>query len=166
MKKINEMDEQLAKWVINVSIDNGDFKGAAVNIIKITERSYWLGGEAVLGQPGHLPNVHIRFLIGEKAEVQIHKIEFNPERMDWKPVGHWPIYNTSVIIKKLLDEGYSIPPLENDGTGKLVKRLGEVVAEKQEYKEECERLAKVAEFWQNKWNEANPGWQPPKLDNL
>jgi hypothetical protein len=113
-KKINEMDEQLAKWIIDVSIDDGNFKGPAVNIIKIIERSYWLAGEAVLGQSGHLPNIHIRFMIGEKAEIQIHTIKFNPDNLDWKPSGHWPIWNTSVIIKKLLDEGYSIPPLENE----------------------------------------------------
>lgn len=111
MKRINEMDEALAKWVIDVSINDGDFKGPAVNIIRITERSYWLGGDAVLGNPGHLPNVHIQFLIGEKAEIQIRTIEFNPDRMDWKPLAHWPIYNTSVIIKRLLDEGYKISPL-------------------------------------------------------
>jgi len=111
MKKINEMDETLAKWIIDLSIDDGSFKGPAVNIIKITERSYWLAGEAVLGNPGHLPNVHIRFMIGEKAEVQIHRIEFNPERMDWKPTGHWPINNTSIIVKRLIDEGYFMPKL-------------------------------------------------------
>lgn len=111
MKKINEMDEKLATWIIDVSIDDGNFKGPAVNQLRITERSYWLGGEAVLFSPGFIPNIHIRFLIGEKAEVQIHRIEFNPDKMDWKPTGHWPIYNTSVIIKRLLDEGYKIHPL-------------------------------------------------------
>lgn len=113
MKRINEMDEALAKWIINVSIDDGNFKGPAVNQIRITERSYWLGGEAVLGNPGSLPNTHIRFLIGEKAEVQIHTIKFDTDKMDWKPTGHWPINNTSVIIKRLLDEGFSIPPLNH-----------------------------------------------------
>lgn len=35
-----------------------------------------------------------------------------------------------------------------------------------EWKEECERLAKVAEFWQGKYNELNPGFIPAKLDHL
>lgn len=105
------MDEQLAKWVIDVSIDNGDFKGPAVNHIRITGRGYWLEGEAVLGNPGLLPNTQITFLIGPHAEVQIQRVEFNPERMDWKPMGHWPIYNCSTIIKRLMDEGYKVSPI-------------------------------------------------------
>ena len=31
---------------------------------------------------------------------------------------------------------------------------------------ESKRLSDVAEFWQKKYLEQNPGWQPPKLDNF
>jgi hypothetical protein len=74
-------------------------------------------------------------------------------------------HETSEAIVMAFKNGWDAC-LKNEGCGKLVKRFGEMVAEKQQWKEECERLAKVAEFWQNKWNEANPGWQPPKIDNL
>lgn len=111
MKEINQMPEDLAKWVVNLSIDDGEFKGPAVNQIRITERSYWLGGEAVLGNPGHLPNVQIQFKVGPQAEVHIWKVEFDTENLAWKPVGYWPIYNSSIIIKRLMDEGYKVSPL-------------------------------------------------------
>ena len=35
-----------------------------------------------------------------------------------------------------------------------------------ELKEECERLEKVAKFWQQKYYELNPPYTPPKIDNL
>lgn len=35
-----------------------------------------------------------------------------------------------------------------------------------ESKEECERLEKVAKFWQQKYYELNPPYTPPKIDNL
>lgn len=31
---------------------------------------------------------------------------------------------------------------------------------------ECKRLSGVAEYWQKKYMEQNPQWQPPKLDNF
>lgn len=65
----------------------------------------------------------------------------------------------------------------NDDTDKLsigsVNTLGfikheieQLRKENIEWKEECERLAKNAEFWQNKYYELNPGFQRPKIDNL
>ena len=111
MKNINAMDEKLTKWVIDVSIDNGDFKGPAVNEIRITERAYWLEGEAVLGNPGHLANVQIQFKTGPHAEVHVWKVEFDTEKLAWRPDGYWPIYNNSIIIKRLMDEGYKVSPL-------------------------------------------------------
>lgn len=113
MKKINEMDEALAKWIINASIDNGDFKGPSVNEMRITERSYWLGGEAVLGNPGYLPNIQIRFQIGENAEVQIHTVEFDTENLNWRPKGYWQIYNTCSVVRKLIDEDYLLPKINS-----------------------------------------------------
>jgi hypothetical protein len=70
------------------------------------------------------------------------------------------LYESAPTTEPLPDGEY------HEDTGKLVKRFGEVVKEKQEYKEECERLAGVAKFWQEKYYELNPGWQPPKIDNF
>jgi hypothetical protein len=63
--------------------------------------------------------------------------------------------------------------LANEPLGKLIKSWGEIIVEKGEWKEECQRLAKVAEFWQSKYNELNneknkhlPGFYSGKIDNL
>lgn len=34
------------------------------------------------------------------------------------------------------------------------------------WKDECDRLSGLVEFWQKKYYELNPGFQPPKIDNL
>lgn len=75
--------------------------------------------------------------------------------------------NLEKWIKAILNEDADNLSIGSVRTLQMIKREFERLnKENAEWKEECERLAKVAEFWQKKWNEANPGWQPPKIDNL
>ncbi len=54
----------------------------------------------------------------------------------------------------------------NDAYNKVFEENQRLREALEEWKEECERLAKVAEFWQKKYNDENQGWKRPKLDNL
>ncbi len=44
-------------------------------------------------------------------------------------------------------------------------KLHQAEQENKEWKEECERLAKVAEYWQQEYYKLNPPHQPIKIDN-
>jgi hypothetical protein len=48
----------------------------------------------------------------------------------------------------------------------VVDKLNEVQQDNNEWKAECDRLAKLVEYWQEKYNELNgPSFIPPKIDN-
>lgn len=71
---------------------------------------------------------------------------------------------TETFNEKSIELGFpyliqSTPQTNYEDRGKMVEAL-------KDYREECERLAKVAKFWQEEYYKINPNFIPPKIDNL
>lgn len=65
------------------------------------------------------------------------------------------------VDEQLKSLGYDPKAVEERG-----KVLIKTIKENVEWKEECERLAKLAEYWQKEYYKLNPQQYPGKIDNL
>jgi transcriptional regulator with XRE-family HTH domain len=82
-------------------------------------------------------------------------IEWFKRWCDKRKVNDWALLNTT--IQELLKDFYnSIIPATLPASD----------AESKDWREECERLAKIAEYWQQEYYKVVPPRRNPKIDNL
>lgn len=105
LRSIESMTSEEATLIINIAIDNGDWKGQAVNNIQISSKA----GNFVEGDVSFGGKETYHFSIAWDGTVQIYILEFDEEKVRFIPSGGLrKIYRFSDIIFVMMKYGFNI----------------------------------------------------------
>ncbi len=104
-RRHEQMTEEECRVIINLAVDNGDWNGIAVNYLKISSaHANFIEGDVSFGD-----GATYYFSIGHDAAIDIHPMEFDEKRNEFKHGrDRFRTYCCSHIVFYMMRQGFDL----------------------------------------------------------